>query len=301
MTSDVTARNAPDGVLEPFSDIERPRVSVLPRPMVAEYLDRPVTRKLLVTDVGWFDEAGHHLISRPLGAAESIVIICVGGSGWVEVDGVRHGVGAGTAALIPEHTPHGYGSSARNPWTIWWCHVRGSDVSELFGASGATRERPLVSLWNADRCVSLIDEILTGMNRDQSPVRLLAAAGAAWKLLTQIAADRLEAERDDPLQRAMVYLAERLDSPVRVRDLARLVGLSESHLTSLFRKTTGGGIIAHHTALRMARARHLLDSSTRPIGEVARAVGYADPLYFSRAFHRMHELSPSDYRAHRKG
>lgn len=290
-----------DEPLVPFGDIDNPRVSVLPRPMAAELLTRPVTRKLLVTDVGWFHEAEHHIIGRPRGAAECIVMICVEGTGWVEVDGVRHGVGASTATIIPENTPHAYGSSTRHPWTIWWCHLRGSDLPELVAATGATRERPVLPLVNPERCVSLIDEILTGLNRDQSPVRLLAASGTAWKLLTQIATDRLDAERDDPLQRAMDYLAQRLDRPMRVVEVARLVGLSESHLTALFREHTGGGVVAHHTALRMARARHLLDSSTRSIGDVARAVGYADPLYFSRVFHKTHGVSPSDYRAHRKG
>jgi AraC-like DNA-binding protein len=298
MTTTMDARSLP---LVPFGDIENPRVSVLPRPMVAEFLTRPVTRRLLVTDVGWFHEAVHHSIARPDGAAENIVLICVEGSGWVEVDGVRHGVGASTVALIPEHTPHGYGSSSRNPWTIWWCHLRGSDVLELFQSVGATPDRPLVALWNPERCVSLVDEMLTGMNLDQSPVRLQAAAGAAWKLLTQIGADRLAAERDDPLQRAMTYLAERVDRPVRVRELARLVGVSESTLATLFRRNTGGGVIAHHTALRMARARHLLDAGTQAIGEVARAVGYPDQLYFSRVFHRTHGVSPSEYRGQRKG
>jgi AraC family transcriptional regulator, arabinose operon regulatory protein len=287
--------------LPPFSDIDHPRVSLLPRPMIGPLLSRPVTRRLLVTDVGWFDHAGLHAISRPRGAHESIVLICVGGSGWVEVDGVRHGVGASTVALIPEHRPHGYGSSATNPWTIWWCHLRGTDVPELISATGATPEKPVLSLWNPERCVSLIDEILTGMNRDQSPIRLTAAAGAAWKLLTQIASDRLAAERDAPLQRAMDYLADRLDSPIRVADLAQLVGISESHLTALFRRTTGGGVTAHHTALRMARARHLLDGSPYPIADVARAVGYTDALYFSRVFRRVHGMSPTEYRAQRKG
>ncbi|WP_255513384.1 AraC family transcriptional regulator [Homoserinibacter sp. GY 40078] len=288
-------------LVEPFEDIDHPRVSVLPRPAVAEALNAPVTRRLLVTDVGWFERAGHHALSRPNGAKESIVILCVDGSGWVEVDGVRHGIGAGSVALIPSPHPHAYGSSHRTPWTIWWCHLRGNDVPELFGATGATAERPVISLWSPERCVALIDEILSGLTRDQSPVRLVAATGAAFKLMTQIASDRLSAARDDPLQRALDYLAERVDSSVKVADLARLVGMSESRLATLVREATGGGVLAHHTALRMARARQLLDAGPFPIAEVARRLGYDDPLYFSRVFRRIHGMSPSEYRAQRKG
>ncbi len=51
----------------------------------------------------------------------------------------------------------------------------------------------------------------------------------------------------------------------------------------------------------MARARALLDTTTMPIGEVARAVGYHDPLYFSRQFHKLHGETPTSYRALHKG
>jgi transcriptional regulator GlxA family with amidase domain len=166
---------------------------------------------------------------------------------------------------------------------------------------GVSPAKPIVPVRGIERAVSLLDEIVSGLERDQSPARLVATAGAAWKLLTQISVDRVFPAPGDPLQRAMAYLAERLDGPVPVPDLARLVGVSPSHLTTLFRKATGGGVLAHHIALRMARARQLLDTSTATIAEVAREVGYDDPLYFSRHFRRHHGMSPSDYRARDAG
>lgn len=287
--------------LEPFEDIDHPRVSVLPRPLVAEALLKPVTRRLLVTDVGWFERAGHHAIRRPTGSDQSIVILCVEGSGWVELGGERHGIGAATVALIPSGRPHAYGSSAHRPWTIWWIHLQGSDVPELIEVTGATMSRPLVNLRSPERCVSLVDEILAGLTHDQSRMRQVAASGTAYKLITQIASDRLNADRDDPLQRALAYLSERLDTTVRVAELARLVGVSETRLGVLFREGTGGGMLAHHTALKMSRARQLLDAGRMSIGEIARQVGYEDQLYFSRVFQRTHGMSPSEYRSHRKG
>lgn len=95
----------------------------------------------------------------------------------------------------------------------------------------------------------------------------------------------------------MAFLADRLDGTVKVPELAALVGVSPSHLSALFRRATGGGVLAHHTALRMARARQLLDGTDALVGEVAREVGYDDAFYFSRHFRRHHGMSPSDYRA----
>lgn len=273
------------------------RLVVVPRPAVAEALERAVTRRLMVTDVGYYPEARDHLMQRPRGARETVVIVCTSGTGWARVGDATHRVSARNALVIPAGVPHAYGSDEAHPWTIWWSHLIGSDVAELVGVMEVSAARPLVPVRSIDRAVALLDEILSGMERDQSPVRLVAAAGAAWKLLTQIAVDRVIPAPGDPLQRAMTYLTERLDGSVRVSELARLVGVSPSHLTAMFRRATGGGVLAHHTALKMARARQLLDVTDMPVGEIARELGYDDPFYFSRHFRKHHGTSPTDYRA----
>jgi AraC family transcriptional regulator, arabinose operon regulatory protein len=272
------------------------RLAVVPRPLVAEALRAPVTRRLLATDAGWFPRARAHGIRRPSGVAETVVILCTAGAGWVETTGPAQRVGAGDAVVLPASVPHAYGADADDPWTIWWCHLAGTDVADLVGALAATPERPIVAVRRPDQAVALLDEIVGGLERDPSPAERIAASGAAWRLLTRIAADRMLPGHGDPLQRAIAHLAERLDRPVPVAELARLVGVSPSHLGALFRRATGGGVLAHHTALRMARARRLLDGTDTPVARIAREVGYEDAFYFSRRFARHHGMSPTAYR-----
>lgn len=277
------------------------RMYVVPRPLVREALSRPVTRRLMVTDAGMFPQARNHERRRPAGASETIVLMCTAGAGWVETAGGRSAVGAGTAAIIPGGVPHRYASSDSAPWTIWWCHLAGGDVAELVGATGTTLGRPTIALKEPEKIVALIDEIITTLERGVSPVRMLGAAGSAWKLLTQIALDRTIPERGDPLERAMAYVQERLDGDLKVPELAAMLGISSSHLGALFRHATGGGVTAYRTGLRMARARTLLDTTTQSVSAIASALGYDDPLYFSRQFRRVHGVSPSQYRDQHKG
>jgi len=279
---------------------ENQRLCVVPRPLVDAALQRPVTRRLVVTDAGFFPDAEDHLRVRPEGADESILMVCTRGSGWVRTT-ERVGVTPGMCVLIPARLAHSYGSSTSHPWTIWWCHVRGAESRDFAVALGAEHGAATLTLRSFDRIVALFDELVSGLERGQTPAHLLAASGTAWHLLSQIAVDRALPETGTPLERAMRYLADRVDATVRVGDLADLVGLSASHLSALFRQATGGGVTAHHTALKMARARGLLDTSSLGIAEVARAVGYEDPLYFSRQFRKVHGVSPSDYRSQRKG
>lgn len=274
------------------------RLCVMPRPQVEAALAREVTRRLTVTDAGWFPHASDHRRARPRGAQETIVILCASGAGTVRIGHESFAVRPSSCVIIPAGVPHEYWASHEDPWTIWWMHVRGTDVPDLTGASP---EPPVTRLRSLDRVVLLFDELVTLLERRLSPASLLGASGVAWHLLSRITADSALPADGSPLERAMRYLEARVDGSIRVADLAAIVGMSPSHLSAQFRKATGGGPAAFHTSLKMTKARTLLDSTGMGVGEIAAAVGYVDPLYFSRQFRRVHGASPTTYRAHHKG
>ncbi len=279
------------------------RISVLARPLMREALGLPLTSRLLVTDAGYFPDAADHQRSRTEGSPQAIVIVCVGGSGWCRLPYGRFAVGAGQALVIPAGVPHAYGADADHPWTIWWLHLGGADVAELVGAVPADPERPVADVRDVYRAVSLIDDVLRRMERDDSVSSRRAAAGSAWHLLALLAADRTgaPASRNDAVEQAQQYLREHVGSRVGVAELAALARLSPSHFAALFRRATGTGILQYQTRLRMSRARELLDTTDRAVAEIARALGYADPFYFSRQFRSVHGISPSAYRVQHKG
>ncbi|MGH3379292.1 MAG: helix-turn-helix domain-containing protein [Actinoallomurus sp.] len=284
------------------------RISVLARPLMREALTLPLTSRLLVTDCGYFPKAADHQRSRTEGSPQAIVIVCVDGAGWCRLPSGRSEVGAGQALVIPAGVPHAYGAAADDPWTIWWLHLAGADVAELAGVVLAGRvaagpERPVIDVGDVYQAVSLIDDALGRMERDDSVRSRQSAAGAAWHLLALLAAGRTgtSASRNDAIQQAQQYLREHVGARTSVAALAALAQLSPSHFAALFRRATGTGVLRYQTRLRMSRARELLDTTDRPIAEIARALGYTDPFYFSRQFHAVHGTSPSDYRVQHKG
>lgn len=276
------------------------RLCVVPQPQVRAALDDPITRRLTVTDAGYFPHAAGHRRVRARGVDETIVLLCTAGEGAVLLDGVWHTVSRAQCAVIPAGAPHEYRASTDDPWTIWWVHLRGSDVAELTGPVLGT-SRPVTRLQSLDRAIALFDEIVGLLEHRLSPAALVAASGLGWQLLTRIAVDSTVPAEGSALERAMRYLEDRIDGTISVGELASLVGVSGSHLSALFRRATGGGPAAFHTSVKMTRARALLDTTDASIAEVATAVGYADPLYFSRHFRRLHGVSPSGYRAKAKG
>jgi AraC-like DNA-binding protein len=279
------------------------RISVLARPLVRTALGMPVTSRLLVTDCGYFPHAADHRRSRTEGSPQAIVIVCADGAGWCRLPSGRHEVGPGEALVVPAGVAHEYGAARSDPWTIWWLHLAGLDVGELVGAVLPDPSRPVVPVPDVYQAVSLIDDVLGRMERDDSLPSRLAAAGAAWHLLASLAAGHTGAPagRADAVRQAQQYLREHVGARVSVADLAALARLSPSHFAALFRRATGMGVLQYQTRLRMSRARELLDTTDRPIAEIGRDLGYPDPFYFSRQFGKVHGVSPSAYRTQHKG
>ncbi|WP_298742109.1 AraC family transcriptional regulator [uncultured Microbacterium sp.] len=287
--------------MEKAEGFDHQRLAIVPGPAVAAALSSPVTRRLVVTDAGFFPRAAHHARQRTDGAREAIVIACASGAGWVQTAAGTDRLGAGMVAVIPPGHAHAYGAQAQDPWTIRWCHITGTDVTDLLSAVGAVNAATVHAVRSPERIAGLLDDVVRTLEHGPSTARLIEAAGLAWHLLTRLAVDRVLPVDGGPVERALRHLDEHVDATVRVSELAAAVGVSASHLAAMFRTATGGGILAYHQGVKMAHARRLLDTTTASVAEVGRAVGMDDPFYFSRRFRATHGMSPRAYRALRKG
>ncbi|WP_026378422.1 AraC family transcriptional regulator [Agromyces italicus] len=276
------------------------RLVVLPASTVADARRAPVTRRLLVTDVGVFPRAAGHERERPDGTDRAVVLVCAEGRGWVETARGRREVLAGEFAILPAGVPHRYGAHDADPWSIWWLHVAGSDVDELLADDGSLAW----SVRRANRLIeatALITEALEVLDRGLGPANLRRASGAAWHLLTSLADAAASASSQEVIEQAVAMLRRRLADTVTVAELAALANLSPSHFQVLFKAAVGMPVGRFHLSLRMQQARQLLDGGDLPISEVGVAVGYPDAAFFSRQFAKVHGTSPSAYRRQAKG
>lgn len=273
------------------------RLHVLPRLLASQALQRKPTSRMLVTDAGYFPHAAMHGRSRPAGADETIVIMCADGSGCCELAGVEHDVGPNEVLIIPAGEPHSYHAAAAEPWSIWWLHITGDDVGDLLAAVGLTVAAPTAPIADPLRAFAFVASICDDLAHDETAASLTAAAGAAWHLLAQLAA-----ERDgrwvarEPIARVQDHLRANLAARVNLPALAAMAGYSTSHFSARFRSVTGFSVTEYVKRLRMARARQLLMTSAGSVAEIAAAVGYPDPFYFSRHFTAVNGINPREFR-----
>ncbi len=103
--------------------------------------------------------------------------------------------------------------------------------------------------------------------------------------------------RDEPLLAGVFgFIEERYRERISLRDVARAVGLSPGHLTTVVGRKTGRTVLGWITERRMAEARRLLVETDLSVEEVGRRVGYGDAGYFARTFGRAHGTTPLGWR-----
>lgn len=92
---------------------------------------------------------------------------------------------------------------------------------------------------------------------------------------------------------ATYYLEAHYGEDLTLSDLATSLHVSPAYLSRTFKGVQGESPINYLTKLRMRRAKDLLLKDQLAVGEVARAVGYQDPYYFSKLFKRYFGIAPS--------
>ncbi|SDI45712.1 two-component system, response regulator YesN [Pseudobutyrivibrio sp. 49] len=87
------------------------------------------------------------------------------------------------------------------------------------------------------------------------------------------------------------------DTDFSVIAMAEAIGVSEGHLSRLFKAETGLSINNYLTRLRIRKAMDYLKDIKVKVYEVADKVGYQDIAYFSNTFKKLVGKSPSDYQS----
>ncbi|NIK70374.1 MULTISPECIES: AraC family transcriptional regulator [unclassified Paenibacillus] len=283
------------------------KLIVLPDHILAEYAAHPLIRPLHITDIGCFPYARHHYRRRPEGSEAYIVMYCTDGCGWVKLDDERrHEVRKGELAVIPAGTPHEYGSSEEEPWTIYWIHLKGELASSFFGEHGKAAPVP-IPVERSSTIIGLFDEcyemLLKGYTLDHVVYvsQLACHLAGIIRLVHAFRQAAPSPRRQLDIEKAIQYMTEHLEDNVSLAELAAEAALSVPHFTQLFKKKTGYSPIDYYLRLKIQLASQYLDLTDQSVKAVGVRVGFQDPYYFSRLFKKIMGKSPSAYRSTHKG
>lgn len=114
---------------------------------------------------------------------------------------------------------------------------------------------------------------------------------------------RLEEAQETPrsdIKRLLDYLSSHYTEDISLKTAAAMINMSESYLSTVFKKETGTGFTDWMNALRIERAAGFLAETDWPAYLIAERVGYENVNYFGRLFKKIKGVSPQQYRSRRQ-
>jgi AraC family transcriptional regulator, arabinose operon regulatory protein len=273
---------------------------ITPTFMLEKLARHPLTKDCYPTAMGYYPEASGHRMQR-IRHDDNLLLYCTSGSGALTVGDWQSEVTPGQIMLLPQGLAHTYEASPKDPWTLYWIHFQGASTRVLMQYLGYREGRPLADAGVSPLLIGAFTSLLEVRRTGYSTRAFINASNHLRHLITQMSmeisahAGRLQSGFE--LDHVQAYMLEHIDQGISLDALAQVANMSKYHFSNRYKELTGYPPIKHFLNMKMEHACHLLDSTELGIGEIARRLGYDDPLYFSRLFSKTVGSSPRQYRS----
>lgn len=234
---------------------------------------------------------------RENGRKDYHILYVVGGVMEVEHAGKEYQLTPGDFVLYFPGERQKYYHRANGKTQDHWLHFSGMGVSETlkrlsFVRSGVYRAEPSALI---DKCFrQMIYE-----SNVKKPCHEIAECGHLLVLLSLLSRRCFSDDNVVGMEKispAIQHISVTYGYQPDIAHLASLCSLSQSRFMHLFKQITGTSPVKYYHHLRVEHAKEFLLQTDASISEVADAVGYTDPLYFSRVFKKMTGVSPLAFR-----
>ncbi len=278
---------------------------MLPRDFLAQAARHPLVSPAFPTDVGYFPHAQYHYRERAMGCGQHILIFCAGGKGFVQAGNKHRIIQKNEWFLIPQNVPHAYGSDGADPWSICWVHFDGMNAPHFWGKNTDTLLFAPVTPEKAARIRLLFEEMMDGLDSGYTFDSMVYLSQVLCSLLGYLffsghASAPLE-RKTGAVETAIAIMNKHIGGNFTLQELAGASNLSATYFSHLFKEKTGFSVIGYFNRLKIQKACQYLDITNLPIHEISARVGFHDPYYFSRAFHKVMQMPPNEYRKIKKG
>lgn len=255
--------------------------------------------------MGFYEAAAGHAMQRsPAEHEDHLLLYCVQGEALLEIGGQQHGLRSGMLAVLPAGVAHAYRADAARPWSLYWVHVNGQEVRAFLEPLLSGQDWAVLTPGTAPALLADWRALLEMRSPGFEPAALQLATARLRQLLLHAAwlAGRVMGPRSRLDVAALQgFMQTHLQQSLSLEQLAAVAGMEKFHFAKTFKRLTGQSPLQHFQHLRMTQACEWLDAGEDSVGEIAQRLGYADAPYFSRQFRLVIGLSPSAYRALKRG
>lgn len=215
----------------------------------------------------------------------------------IQVDQISYALNAGELIIYPPERFYAYQYAAAERMAYLWVHFTGSAVETTL--SRRSLETAKVYRLKQTEEIEADFEAIQRLFIAQPLYYLEEASSRLDMLLTHVGRSVRQSDAEpsrDRLLTSLNYLNRHYADPIVLSSLASMEYLSVSRYSALFRLLMGVSPQKYLIELRLKNAREMLASTDLSVSEIARSVGYDDPLYFSRLFRKHFGIPPRSAR-----
>ncbi len=278
------------------------RSVVVPQIILDQTISDPLLQALRITAMGYYPKAENHFRVRNQPIDDYVMIYCVDGEGWFDINGERHSVSPNSFFILPAGLPHSYGADETLPWTIYWIHFQGYTAESYVAMhDNVIPVRPTHNSRIQDRN-NLFEEIFLTLDRGLTSDSIRYASAlfhhylASLRFLKEYRGVTHADDQDSIVNATIHYLEENAEKNLTLKQISEYSGYSASYLSSVFKSQTGYGPLTYFNLIKIRQACRMLADTDMKINSICHKVGISDPYYFSRLFSKVIGMSPSEYR-----
>ena len=96
--------------------------------------------------------------------------------------------------------------------------------------------------------------------------------------------------------RVLEFLERRYQEPISLLDISEEMHTDRFSLCRIYKRERGVTVMDDLCRIRIAKAKRFLRYSTEPVERVCRLCGFESHSYFTKRFHAVTGLTPTEYR-----